>query len=157
VKRRRVPKRHYEILRREEVAPVLASFPEPKLGSPWRWAAAVCLYVGARPGEAMGLWKVDVDTEEWVLAIRRSWGKPLPKDNEPRAVLIPTELRPVLLAAMRSSPNHLVFPRSNGEVFDPETAPRARGSSTARVREGRGSRRLRPHLPPLQGQDDARN
>jgi integrase len=121
VKRRRVPKRHYEVLRREEVAPVLASFPEPKLGSPWRWAAAVCLYVGARPGEAMGLWKVDVDTGEWVIAIRRSWGKPWPKDNEPRTVLIPTELRPVLLAAMRSSPNHLVFPRSSGEVFDPET------------------------------------
>jgi len=121
VKRRRVPKRHYDVLKREEVSPVLASFPEPKLGSPWRWAAAVCLYVGARPGEAMGLWKDDVDTEEWVLTIRRSWGKPWPKDYEARTVIIPTELRSVLRAAMRVSPNHLVFPRSNGEVFDPDT------------------------------------
>ncbi len=124
VKRRRVPKRHYDLLKREEVPAVLASFPEPKLGSPWQWVAAVCLYVGARPGEAMGLWKADLDKEEWVLTIRRSWATPWPKDHEPRSVLVPAELRPLLLAAMRSSPNHLVFPRRNGEVFDRDTRRR---------------------------------
>ena len=39
IKRRKVPKRRYETLRREEVAPVLAAFSEPGLGAPWRWAA----------------------------------------------------------------------------------------------------------------------
>jgi hypothetical protein len=67
----------------------------------------------------MGLWKEDVDTDEWVVTIRRSWSKPWPKDHEPRTVLVTAELRQLLLAAMRSSRNHLVFPRSSGEVFEP--------------------------------------
>jgi integrase len=106
--------------RREEVAPVLAAFPEPRLGSPWRWSAAVCLFTGARPGEAMGLHKEDIDDEEWVLTIGRSWSAPVPKDEEPRVVPIPPELRPYLRAAMLASPNHLVFPQKSGEMFDEE-------------------------------------
>ncbi len=68
----------------------------------------------------MGLWKADLDKEESVLTIRRSWGTPWPKDNEPRSVLVPAELRPLLLAAIRSSPNHLVFRR--GRSVFPEAA-----------------------------------
>ena len=69
----------------------------------------------------MGLWKEDVDQASWTLVIRRSWSAPWPKDDEPRPVLVPPELRPYLLAAMQVSPNHLVFPRSDGEPFTPET------------------------------------
>jgi integrase len=121
VPRRKVPKRKYDTLRRDEVRPVLDALPELALGKPWRGAAAVCLYAGARPGEALGLWKEDVDTEEWVLTIRRSWTEPWPKDDEPRAVLIVPELRPFLADAMRLSPNHLVFPRVDGEPWLPDT------------------------------------
>jgi len=109
VKRQKVPRRRYETLARHEVAPVLAAFAEPKLGAPWRWVAAVCLYTGARPGEAMGLWKEDADVDACVVTIRRSWSEPWPKDEEPRQVLMVPELRPVLVAAMRASPNHLVM------------------------------------------------
>ncbi len=55
---------------------------------------AVCLYAGARPGEAMGLWKEDVDLEAGTLTIRRSWMHPWPKDVDPHPVLIVPELKP---------------------------------------------------------------
>ena len=121
VKRAVVVKGRREVLSREQVLPVLAAFPEPSLGAPWRWAAAICLYTGARPGEAMGLWKEDVDLGVRRMWLRRSWSAPLPKDKEPREVLIVPELVPYLEAAMRASPNHLVFPRGDGSVFPPTT------------------------------------
>ncbi len=121
VKRRKVPKLRYETLRREEVRPVLDALPELKLGSPWRGAAAVCLYTGARPGEAMGMWKEDVDLEGGTLTIRRSWMHPWPKDVDPRTVLIVPELKPYLVEAMDLSENHLVFPRADGTSFKPDT------------------------------------
>lgn len=121
VERRKVPKRAYSTLRRHEVHPVLAAMAEPSLGKPWRWAAAICLYTGARPGEAMGLHKDDVDQEAWTITIRRSWTTPWPKDDEPRTVLVVPELRPHLLAAMAASPNHLVMPREDGTPFGPST------------------------------------
>lgn len=34
------------------------------------------LYAGTRPGEVFGLWKEDVDLEDGVLTIRRSWSEP---------------------------------------------------------------------------------
>jgi integrase len=119
VKRWKVPRRRYETLARDQVAPVLAAFPEPVLGAPWRWIAATCIYTGARPGEVMGLWKEDVDLDAGVLTIRRSWSSPWPKDDEPRQVLVVPELRPYLTAAMRVSPSDLVFPRANGKPFGP--------------------------------------
>jgi integrase len=121
VKRRKVPKLRYETLRREEVRPVLDALPALKLGSPWRGAAAVCLYAGARPGEAMGLWKEDVDLETGTLIIRRSWTHPWPKDVDSRTVLVVPELKPYLIGAMELSKNHLVFPRADGEPFQPDT------------------------------------
>jgi integrase len=119
VERRKVPRRAYSTLRRHEVHPVLAAMPEPVLGKPWRWAAALCLYTGARPGEAMGLHKEDVDREAWTITIRRSWSTPWPKDDEPRTVLVVPELRPHLLAAMEASPSELVLPREDGSPFGP--------------------------------------
>lgn len=88
VKRRKVPKRRYETLRREQVRPLLAAFPSPSLAAPWRWAAAIMLYAGTRPGEVFGLWREDVDLEEGVLTVRRSWSEPWPKDDEPRRLVI---------------------------------------------------------------------
>ncbi len=121
VQRRKVPKLRYETLRREEVRVVLDALPGMKTGSPWRGAAAVCLYTGARPGEAMGLWKEDVDLHSGTLTIRRSWTAPWPKDVDPRSVLIVPELRPYLAEAMGASKNHLVFPRADGAPWLPDT------------------------------------
>lgn len=72
VKRRKVPKRRYETLRREQVLPLLAAMPVPSPAAPWRWAAATMLYAGTRPGEVFGLSKEDVDLDENVLTVRRS-------------------------------------------------------------------------------------
>ncbi len=57
VKRRKVPKRRYETIRRDGVRPLLVAMPSPSLAAPWRWAAATMLYAGPRPGEVFGLWK----------------------------------------------------------------------------------------------------
>jgi integrase len=121
VKRAFVPEGEYETLARDEVLRVLAAFAEPVLGAPWRWVAAACLYCGLRPGEPMGAHKADIDQETWVWTIRRSWSKPWPKNKKARLVIIPPELRPLLLAAMRASPNELLFPNRRGKVFHPET------------------------------------
>ena len=45
----------------DELQPVLAAMPAPELGRPWRLAAAVCLSAGARPSEAVGFCKAEVD------------------------------------------------------------------------------------------------
>jgi integrase len=118
VKRRLVPRTRKETLARHEVRPVLDNLPEPKLGAPWRWAAATSLMSSARPGEAFGLRKGDVDIAGGVLTFRYSWTEPLPKDEEPRTVVIVPELKPYLEAAMDSSPNELVFPRADGAPFE---------------------------------------
>ncbi len=123
VKRRKIPKSSgpaHMVLAREEVLPALAGFPEPSLARPWRWIAASCILAGTRPGEAFGLWKEDVDTQQWVLTIRRSWSQPLPKDDEARDLVIVPELRPHLLAAMKASPSKLVFPRPDGSLYEPK-------------------------------------
>ena len=121
VKRRKVPRRRYEVLRREQVWPLLAALPAPSLASPWRWAAAVILYAGTRPGEVFGLAREDVDLEEGVLTVRRSWSQPVPKDDEPRRLVIVSELRPFLEDALRASKGSLVFPRPDGKPYAPTT------------------------------------
>ncbi len=121
VKRRKVPKRKYETLRREQVRPLLAALPAPTLASPWRWAAAIILYAGTRPGEVFGLHREDIDLEEGILTVRRSWSQPVPKDDEPRRLVIVSELRPFLEEALRASQGALVFPRPDGKAYDPTT------------------------------------
>jgi integrase len=118
VKRRTVPRSKKPTLAHHEVLPVLSALPEPFLGQPWRWVAATMIYAGERPGEAFGLHKADCDLEAGVMTIRHSWSAPLPKDDEPRTVVIVPELGPHLEAAMRCSPSDLVFPRTDGSAFD---------------------------------------
>ena len=124
VKRRKVPKASNalrRVLRRDEVLPVLAAFPEPSIEAPWGWIAACCIYAGLRPGEALGLHKEDVDPRSWTLAVRRSWTESLPKDGDAREVAIVSELRPHLTAAMEASRGALVFPRPDGSPYLPDT------------------------------------
>jgi len=107
------------VLSRDEVPRALAGLPEPSLAQPWRWIAAVCLYTGTRPGEALGLHKVDIDSQVWRMNICHSWDQDLPKDEEAREVVIPPELRPYLAAAMKASPAEHVFCRPNGKPYSP--------------------------------------
>jgi integrase len=122
VGRRRVPRRRYEILRRDQIHPLLAALPEPLrrgkgIASPWRWTAAIMLYTGVRPGEAFGLWKSDVDLGSGTLTIQRSWMQPLPKDDDWRPVLIVSELRPYLEAMLAASPGKLLIPKPDGTPY----------------------------------------
>lgn len=119
VERRRVPKTEKPTLKRHEIQAVIDAFPEPDLHAPWRWAAAIMIYTGARPGEVLGARKSDVDLEEGVFFIRHSWTTPIPKDNEPREALIVPELRPYLLAAIAAAPAHeLLLPRPDGRPHE---------------------------------------
>jgi integrase len=108
-----------ESLQPHEASAVLAGFDEPRLGAPWRWAAEANYWLGLRPGEIYGSWKDDVDLVNMVFTVKRSWAKPWPKDKDERPVPIPAGALPSLVAAMNASPNHLVFPDENGEVFPP--------------------------------------
>ncbi len=109
------------MLKRSEVLPTLASFPSPSLAAPWRWIAAACIYAGLRPGEALGLHKEDLDTRAWTLAVRRSWTEPLPKDGDARDVVVVSELRPHLVAAVAASGSDLLFARPDGSPYLPDT------------------------------------
>jgi integrase len=78
VERKEVPNRHHETLRREQIRPLLDALPNPVcedrgIASPWRWAAAIMLYTGVRPGEAFGFWNSDVNLVSGTLSIQRSW------------------------------------------------------------------------------------
>jgi integrase len=131
VKRRKVPKRRYETLRRDQIRLLLAALPVPKpehqgIASPWRWAAAITLYTGARPGEVFGLHKSDVDLKAGVLTIQHPWEAPLPKNGRWRPVLIVPELRPYLDEMLKASPASS-FCRGWTAVF---TRTRSAGSSS---------------------------
>ena len=107
------------VLRRDEVRVVLAAFPEPSLKQPWRWIAGLCLLTGARPGEALGAHKSDINADDWTWTISRSWDNDQPKDGEPRVVVIVPELRPLLHGAMAASKSERLFSRPDGKPFDP--------------------------------------
>jgi integrase len=114
VKRQQVPKRRYEVIRREQVRPLLAELPQALQGP-----AATILYAGLRPGEAFGLWKNDVDLEAGTVTVRRSWDQPFPKDEEVRTVIVVAELRQYLEAALKASAraSPLVFTRPDGKAY----------------------------------------
>jgi integrase len=55
------------------------------------------------------------------LTVRRSWSQPVPKDDEPRRLVVVSELRPYLEDAMGASDGKLLFPREDGKPWDPRT------------------------------------
>lgn len=72
------------------------------------------LLAGPRPGEALGLHKLDVDLEGRMLRIRRSHGRAQTKTGREREFPIHAELLEDLRAAMAASSSELVFPRRDG-------------------------------------------
>ncbi len=109
VRRRKVPRRSFDYLRREEVGPVLAA-----LAPRWRPIFAAAIYTGGREGELCGLRKADIDLGAARLTFARSWGRDTTKNGKARAVPVHPELLPVLRQAVDSSPSDLVFPRPDG-------------------------------------------
>ena len=119
VTRYAVKKTKREILTLAELQGLMEALPEPDLAHPWRWIFSVMAATGARPGEALGAKKVDIDTRTWVWNICRSWDNDQPKDDDPREVLIVPALRSILVAAMKASPSDRVFCKVDGKPFSP--------------------------------------
>jgi integrase len=109
VRRFREPKRVYSTLTLLEVALVL-----PKLRPDRRRLAKTVLLVGLRPGEGLGLKKVDVDLERRMLKVRRSHGRSQTKTGKEREFPIPDGLVEDLRQAMEESPSEYVFPKPDG-------------------------------------------
>ncbi len=93
----------------EEVRLVL-----PRLREDRRRLCKTVLLVGLRPGEALGLRKVDVDLKAKVLKVRRSHGRNQTKTGKEREFPIPDDLVEDLRDAMGSSPGEYVFPKPDG-------------------------------------------
>ncbi len=117
VKRRAVTERKYYTLHRDEVIPLLAALPVPSLARPWRWVAAVCIYAGLRPGEALLLRRGDVDSERRIITVRHSWTGSTKTGREREVMLVP-ELWPYFEQAQGAAsavPGDLIFPGEDGE------------------------------------------
>lgn len=109
VRRLREHKRVYPTLTLEEVARVL-----PLLRKDRRRLSKTILLVGLRPGEALGLKKVDVDLRAGLLRVRRSHDRGQTKTGKEREFPIPDALVEDLRAAMQESPSEYVFPKADG-------------------------------------------
>jgi integrase len=86
----------------------------PKLRPDRRRLSKTILLVGIRPGEALGLMKVDVDLVHKMLKVRRSHGRAQTKTGKQREFPIPHELLPTLREAMAESSSEYVFPKADG-------------------------------------------
>lgn len=109
VRRFRVPKRLYLTLTLPEIRQLL-----PKLRPDRRRMVRAGILVGLRPGEALGMLKVDVDLVGKMMRVRRSHGRPQTKTGKEREFPIPDELLEDLRAAMALSPTEYVFPAMDG-------------------------------------------
>lgn len=109
VRRLKQPKVVHATLTLDEVPLVLA-----KLRVDRRRLAKTVLLAGLRPGEALGLRKVDVDLKRQMLKVRRSHGRNQTKTGKEREFPIPDELLADLRAAMDESPGEYVFPKPDG-------------------------------------------
>lgn len=109
VRRLREPRRVYSVLTKEEAVQLL-----PYLREDRRRLSKTVLLVGLRPGEALGLKKIDVDLRAKKLKVRRSHGRDQTKTGKEREFPIPDELVEDLRAAIAESPSEYVFPKADG-------------------------------------------
>jgi len=117
VERRRVPKRAYPTLRAEEVSIVLAHVPLD-----WRDLFATALYTGMRKGELFGLRKSDIDMDEGLITVARSYDNDTTKGGHADKLPIAPPLIPYLESALESR-GALLFPGENGAMRSPEADP----------------------------------
>jgi len=116
VPKRKVPKRLPDYLRPLEVPPLLAV-----LAPKYRALFATAIYTGMRKGELFGLRKSDVDFISGLITVAHSHDRDTTKGNRAEAIPINTELEHYLRRAMAASPSDLVFPGSNGKMFNKRT------------------------------------
>ncbi len=117
VGRRKVPRRIGEVLRAEEVGPILEA-----LAPRWRPLFACAVWTAMRKGELLGLQKADVDLDAGTITVRRSYDHETTKGGHADVLPIADPLRPFLLEAMLASRSALVFPGPDGKMRPVETA-----------------------------------
>jgi len=112
VQKRRVPKALRDILKPEEVGPVLVA-----LAPRWRPLFVTAVYTGLRKGELLGLRKTDVDLRRRLLAVARSYDRDTTKGGHADVIPIAAELVPYLERALETSPSALLFPAEDGSMM----------------------------------------
>lgn len=115
VARMKVPETVYNTFTLEEVGQVL-----PHLREDRRRLAKTVLLTGMRPGEALGLKKVDVDLKNKMVHIRRSHGRGQTKTGRERRFPIPEALLGDLKEQM-ATPGPFVFPKPDGKRQERDT------------------------------------
>jgi integrase len=81
---------------------------------------ATAIFTGLRAGELAGLRWVDVDLEQRLIMVRRSFEGPT-KSDEPRPVPLVDALLPTLRAWRLQHPGNLVFTNRDGRMLQPSS------------------------------------
>jgi integrase len=116
------PETDFEYLRKDEASRFLSWTAEHAADTFPLYAAAV--YTGARMGELYGLCWVDVDLDQRVVTISRSYEQPYTKSKKIRRVPLNSELVDILRRwRPLCPPGELVFPRPDGTMRRSEKRP----------------------------------
>lgn len=110
VRRLRQPKLVHPTLTCAEVRRVLRCLAPPR-----RRLVKAMVLMGLRPGEALGLLRVDVRLGARTVLVRRSNGRAQTKTGRERELPIHRELVADLRAALRQGASAYVFPRADGQ------------------------------------------
>ncbi|RYF51186.1 MAG: site-specific integrase, partial [Cytophagaceae bacterium] len=116
VMKRRVPREMQDYLKEHEVLPVLRH-----VADRWLPLFATAIYTGLRKGELLGLQVRDIDLQNRLLTITRSYGRNTTKNGRGAVIPIASELVTYLAEAIRRTPSHLVFPNEDGTMLSRHT------------------------------------
>jgi integrase len=111
VPKRKVPKRIHDYLRADEVPRVIAA-----LAPKWRPLFATAIYTGCRRGELFGMRKSDVDIDNMLITVARSYERDTTKGGHADVLPIAAELVPYLRTAIEASRSDLLFPDEDGRM-----------------------------------------
>jgi integrase len=111
VPKRKVAKKVHDYLRADEVPRVLAA-----LAPKWRPLFATAIYTGCRRGELFGMRKSDVDLDNMLITVARSYNRDTTKGGHADVLPIAKELAPYLREAIDASPSDLLFPDEHGRM-----------------------------------------
>ena len=116
VAKRRVSQGMQGYLKEHEVLPVLRNIP-----AKWLPLFATAIYTGLRKGELLALQLRDVDLENRLLTVTRSYGRNTTKNGRGAVIPIASELAPYLADAIQRSTSQLVFPHEDGTMLSRNT------------------------------------
>ncbi|RYF51611.1 MAG: site-specific integrase, partial [Cytophagaceae bacterium] len=116
VMKRRVPREMQDYLKEHEVLPVMQH-----VADRWLPLFATAIYTGLRKGELLGLQIRDIDLQNRLLTVTRSYGRNTTKNGRGAVIPIASELVSYLAEAIRRTPSQLVFPNEDGTMLSRHT------------------------------------